>query len=399
MLTSDPVEATLRRVEAQEALFAAKVYRLAVQSLKLPDQGVRRCSVNVWRNHAIEPVAALARPYMLFGRWLGEFSIGDYDDSLAFHGHAKADVELLWLDSQRYLASMDFGDWLEWLRGRLFALRALTKSPIVLATWVPDDRGHVVAMQAMTDGIPGAYFADLGAVCAAADVRLLDQRTAAVAGTLLSNAAQPVIARKLACHWLAAVVLPPIKALALDLDHTLHKGVLGEDGVDGVELTEVHRKFQEYAKSLRERGIFLSLVSKNDRADVEKLFASRSDFELQWSDFSATEVGWTEKAAAIARIAESLRISSDAVLFIDDNPGELAQVAARLPDVHAVCAASDASLTQRVVEHYPGLWRWRVEADDAKRVRDLQANAEREALLHDAADPAEYFHSLQVSLT
>jgi FkbH-like protein len=69
-----------------------------------------------------------------------------------------------------------------------------------------------------------------------------------------------------------------------------------------------------------------------------------------------------------------------------------------LPEVHNVCAAADASLTKRAIEFYPGLWRWRVDADDAKRVLDLQANAEREALLQQAADPAEYFRSLQVSL-
>ncbi|MFB7000873.1 HAD-IIIC family phosphatase, partial [Streptomyces virginiae] len=184
-----------------------------------------------------------------------------------------------------------------------------------------------------------------------------------------------------------------------DLDHTLHSGVLGEDGIDGVELTPGHIALQQYIKGLQERGIFVALVSRNEREDVEALFAKRSDYPLKWDDFSAIEVSWGDKGDAIARIAKALRIAVDAVVFVDDNPGELASVSMRLSNVHTIYAHADAEMTRRALHFYPGLWRWAVSADDAKRIQDLKAMAEREALAENVADPAEYFRSLQVALS
>ena len=227
---------------------------------------------------------------------------------------------------------------------------------------------------------------------------LLDDRSAQMAGTPIGKAAQLVLARKLACHWLPATLFPPVKAVVLDLDQTLHSGVLGENGIQGVQLTPAHAEFQGYLKSLRQRGIFLALVSRNEMTDVEGLFQQRDDYPLRWEDFSAVEVSWGEKVAAIERIAEKLLIAPDSMLFVDDNPGELANVAVQLPEMHTVMAHSDASLTLRVVQFYPGLWRWRVESDDAKRIQDLGANAERDALAKSFTAPDDYFRSLQIAL-
>ena len=168
-----------------------------------------------------------------------------------------------------------------------------------------------------------------------------------MAGTPVSNAAQPLLARKLACHWIPATIFPPIKAVALDLDNTLHDGVLGEDGIQGVQLTPAHQALQHFIKSLQQRGIFIALLSRNEPIDVEALFAQRDDYPLRWDDFSVTEISWGDKAAAINRIAKALRVAADSILFVDDNPGELASVAAQLPQVHTVYASPDAGQTQR----------------------------------------------------
>jgi FkbH-like protein len=51
------------------------------------------------------------------------------------------------------------------------------------------------------------------------------------------------------------------------------------------------------------------------------------------------------------------------------------------------------------VEYYPGLWRWKHEADDTKRIADLKASFQRESLAMKHADPADYLRSLQITLT
>jgi len=366
--------------------------------LNLAPAKTRRLLVNVWRNHSFESLISLVDPYCAYGGWQVDFRLGGYDDTLMFAARQEADADLLWLDSSRFLPRTDFADWLLWLGERLQALRAATTKPIILATWLMDGSRGTDALQALADDLPDVYFADLGAACVEAAVPLLDARSAALAGTPVSSAAQLVLARQLACHWLPASLLPPLKAVALDLDNTLHSGVLGEDGIHGVQLTPSHLEFQRYLKSLQQKGIFLALVSRNERADVEALFTQRQDYPLRWEDFSAIEVSWGDKAVAIELVAETLRIAPDAVLFVDDNPGELARVTMQLPEVPTVYAYPDASLTQQAVHFYPGLWRWKLGSDDTKRVQDLKANAARQALATSVTTPAEYLRNLQVTL-
>lgn len=392
------IDQMLQRVAAQPVLFAARLSRLSLLGLELPEASLSRLSINVWRNHAIESVLGLAQPFFRFGRIAADVRTGAYDDSLGFTGHAPADVELLWLDSTRHLACGNLTDWLTWLRGRLGALRSQSVAPIVVATWTPDAQG-TTQLQALVDEHPGVYFADLRSTCEAAGEKLLDLRSAGMAGTPLGNGAQALLARKLACHWLPGAALPPIKALALDLDETLHAGVLGEDGATGVRLTPGHAALQTFVREQSRRGVFLALVSRNEAQDVQELFAQRVDYALRLEDFSVQKVSWGSKAVAIEQVARDLRIGLDAVLYVDDNAGELAHVTAALPQVHTVHADEDAALTQRAITWYPGLWRWRTSEEDAKRVQDLMANAQREALQQQSIDPAAYVRSLRIALT
>jgi FkbH-like protein len=387
----------LLRYESQSVLFATKISRRDLIDIKLPDNSRKTAVVNVWRNHAFESLIPLMVPYCLFGNWCADFNLGPYDDTLLFNGWRPANIELLWLDSSRFPLGTDFTDWLDWLRSRLSVLRNISKAPVVLATWTLDEEQNY-KLQEVVDKIPAVYYANIKKICLDGSVKLLDQRIAALAGSPISNSAQLILAREFACHWLPAVLFAPVKAVAIDLDNTLHRGVLGEDGINGVQLTLGHRDFQQFIKSLRQRGIFIALVSRNERLDVEALFEQRQDYPLRWEDFSAIEVSWRDKAAAIGSIAKALRIAPDAVLFIDDNPGELASVAMQLPQVHTVYAHQDANLTRQVVNFYPGLWRWKTESDDAKRIQDMKANEERETLAENVTDPAEYFRSLQVTL-
>lgn len=383
--------------QAQESLFTHQPSRLALQNIGQNVSPSRTFTVNVWRNHAIEPVLSLARAYQSYGRYTVEYRMGDYDDALIFDGHQPADIELFWIDSSRYLVKVELEEWLEWLTDRVKSMRAISTAPIIVGTWLHND-GDALRLSEMLDAIPNVFFANLREVCDENDVTFLDLRTAVIAGTPLSNQAQLLLARKLACHWMPATVFPPIKALALDLDNTLHAGILGEDGIHGVQLTEGHKLLQQSVKSMQQRGIFITLVSRNEQADVESLFASRNDYPLCWEDFSATEISWGDKGSALERIAAALRISPDAVLFVDDNPGELASAIARLPSIHTAYATPDALQTKRVIEHYPGLWRWKIVADDTKRVQDLKANAERENLLKEIKNQSDYFRSLQTTL-
>ena len=347
--------------------------------------------VRVHRNHGFEPVSSATAAYAAWNGLAYRWMIGGYDDSLAFELRGDADVEVVWFDTERVRAA---GLQPAWLVERLRALRAETNNSILALAW-PLSASQRAALE--DAHIPSLHFGDLDPLAASLGARWLDERAKTISGTRLSNHACLHVARELACKWLPAVSLPPRKAIVLDLDGTLYRGVLGENGPEGVELTKGHEALQTRLLALRDAGVLLALVSRNERDDVEELFAARGDFPLSLDHFSAVEVSWDEKARALARACETMRIGADAVVFIDDNPGELAAVAASLPAL-TVHARDDARETLAAVENVAGVFRFARQREDALRANDLRVAGERRAVEQSTVSPDEYLRSLNVRL-
>lgn len=121
------------------------------------------------------------------------------------------------------------------------------------------------------------------------------------------------------------------KCLVLDLDNTLWGGVIGEDGMSGIQLGpdgigECFLKFQKRIKEISEKGIILCLCSKNNLADAKEVFDSHEFCYLKWDDFIVHKVDWNRKDKNLAEMAEILNIGEDSLVFIDDNPVERAIV-------------------------------------------------------------------------
>jgi len=385
------------RYQAQTVLFSEVPSYAELISCVFDKSMTPSMKINVWRNHAFEPLIPLIAPYAAFGIWSPDFRLSHYDDTLSFSDWKESSIELIWFDLRR-LAFEDRHAAHSWLTDRLERLRKLSSAPIVFATW---ETGYFTNQDLMdiSQNTIDCYYADLGSIASEASLKLLDKRTESFAGTALARNVQPVIARHLACRWLPGACLPPIKAIALDLDQTLHQGILGEDGLEGVVLTDQHKSLQEAVKALLAKGIFIALVSRNEYKDVEELFSKRGDYPLRWTDFSAIEVSWSHKGNALMRVAEKLRISLDAIVYVDDNPGELLSVTNLIPSIHTIYADQSVDTTQRALEMYPGLWRWRVNDDDFLRREDMKANELRKQISEKSSvDDGEYFSSLGVTL-
>ncbi|MDQ6620739.1 MAG: HAD-IIIC family phosphatase, partial [Pseudomonadota bacterium] len=265
---------------------------------------------------------------------------------MSLHVEGEADLELVWLDASR-LTGLGAPQLIPWLIDRLRALRSATPNPILCLVFPLGAEG---VSQVDSCHIPGLCIADLDALMREFGADWLDKRTATISGTELSSRAALRIARELACRWIPACILPPMKAVALDLDETLFNGVLGEDGPTALVLSLAHKRLQEQLLQLRENGVYLALATRNEQADVEALFAARPDFPLRLGDFSSIQASWGSKAAAVSRIAEDLRIAPDAVIFVDDNAGELEEVAEALPVV-TIHARTDADETWAALSH------------------------------------------------
>jgi FkbH-like protein len=128
------------------------------------------------------------------------------------------------------------------------------------------------------------------------------------------------------------------KCLVLDLDNTLWGGVIGDDGLNGIQIGnetpegEAFTEFQEYCKILKERGVILAVCSKNDEVNAREGF-SHPDSILKLNDFSVFQANWEPKYENIRNIAESLNISLNSLVFADDNAMEREIVQSQSPEI------------------------------------------------------------------
>lgn len=127
------------------------------------------------------------------------------------------------------------------------------------------------------------------------------------------------------------------KVLALDLDNTLWGGVLGDDGISGLQLEgeegRPFRDLQHWALALKERGILLLVCSRNDEQLARKAFASVPGMVLNADDISLFLANQSYKSDNLREAAESLNLGLDAFVFLDDDPFERNLIRSTLPQV------------------------------------------------------------------
>lgn len=141
-----------------------------------------------------------------------------------------------------------------------------------------------------------------------------------------------------AANVVKAVLGKTKKCLVLDLDNTLWGGIIGDDGMEGIQIgketpeAEAYTAFQRYLLILKERGVLLAVCSKNEEV-VAKSGFSHPDTVLQLDDFVAFQANWGPKDQNIRAIARQLNIGLDSLVFLDDNPAERAIVRQGVPEV------------------------------------------------------------------
>jgi FkbH-like protein len=205
-------------------------------------------------------------------------------------------------------------------------------------------------------------------------------------------------------RWVAAKQGRSFKCLVLDLDNTVWGGVIGDDGMEGIELGqgsplgEAYVAFQDYARELSRRGVILAVCSKNDEANALEPFESHPDMVLRRGDIASFVANWSDKAGNIRAIAEELNIGLDSLVFLDDNPFERNLVRRELPMV-AVPEVSDDPTGYAIAladaGYFEGL---SVTDEDRERTSQYQGNKARDALKASATDLPGYLRGLEMRL-
>ena len=130
-----------------------------------------------------------------------------------------------------------------------------------------------------------------------------------------------------------------VKCVVWDLDNTLWKGVLVEEGAEKLKL---RAGVVEVIADLDQRGILQSVASKNNHDDAMAALQ-----RLGLSDyFLHPQICWGPKSVAIDNIVRLLNIGRDTLLFVDDSPFERGQVQSACPDVRVLDAVDLLSIPQ-----------------------------------------------------
>jgi FkbH-like protein len=223
-------------------------------------------------------------------------------------------------------------------------------------------------------------------------------------GLRFSTAGEKLIARELE-RILDAQVVARKKCLLLDLDNTLWGGVVGEDGVNGIQLSETgegarYRDFQLRIRELGKMGIILGVVSKNNEADALEVFERHQHMVLRQGDFAAMKINWSAKAQNIAEIAQDLDIGMDSIVVIDDNPVECEAIRTALPEVTVPEFPADTCELTSFFERVYKECFFTLEStdEDHKRTETYLANAKRAAERTAAPSIEEFLAGLRTKI-
>ncbi len=220
----------------------------------------------------------------------------------------------------------------------------------------------------------------------------------------ISPAAAPLYG-DLVARLLAARLGRSFKCLVLDLDNTLWGGVIGDDGMEGIQLGqgsalgEAHVAFQRHCRDLARRGVILAVCSKNDEAIARQPFEQHPEMVLRSSDIACFVANWNDKPANLRGIAERLRLGLESLVFVDDNPFERTVVRRELPMVAVPELPEDAALYAACIADAGYFETVRVTQEDLERSGQYQANLAREQAQASFTDMAAYLASLEMVLS
>jgi FkbH-like protein len=194
------------------------------------------------------------------------------------------------------------------------------------------------------------------------------------------------------------------KCLVLDLDNTLWGGVIGDDGIHGIELGqgsalgEGYSALQAYVKDLARRGVILAVCSKNTESIAIEAFEIHPEMLLKRSDIACFIANWSDKPSNLRAIAGSLNIGLDSLVLLDDNPAERALVRVALPSV-AVPEVTDDPISMVNALADGGYFEsTAITEDDLTRTEQYQLGQARAALQASSTDISSYLAELKMTL-
>jgi FkbH-like protein len=191
------------------------------------------------------------------------------------------------------------------------------------------------------------------------------------------------------------------KLLLLDLDDTLWGGIVGDVGWEGIRLGghdaigEAFLDFQEGLKALKNRGVLLGIVSKNDEPIALDAIQRHPEMRLRLEDFAGWRINWSDKAANVRSLVADLNLGLQSTVFIDDNPIERARVRQALPEVLVPEWPADKLYSRRALQGLACFDAPVITDEDLERTRQYVTERQRAAAREEAQTFDDWLRSLE----
>jgi FkbH-like protein len=191
------------------------------------------------------------------------------------------------------------------------------------------------------------------------------------------------------------------KCVVLDLDNTLWGGIIGDDGIDKIEIGNLgigkaFSEFQKWLLCLKQRGIILCVCSKNEEKVAKEPFISHPDMTLRLDDISVFVANWNSKAENIKYIQKVLNIGFDSMVFFDDNPFERNLVKTMIPDITVPELPADPAEYLNFLTQLNLFETVSFSNEDLERTKQYQQEAERTAVKLQFSDENDFLSSLEM---
>jgi len=191
------------------------------------------------------------------------------------------------------------------------------------------------------------------------------------------------------------------KCIILDLDNTLWGGIIGDDGVENIQVGDLgigkaYTEFQKWIKQLKKRGIILAVCSKNTEHIAKEPFEKHPDMVLKLDDFAVFVANWNTKIDNIRYIQSVLNIGFDSMVFCDDNPAERDIVRTYIPDITVPELPADPAEYLIYLRSLNLFETATYSHEDATRTRLYQQEAKRKDVQAEFKDEDDFLKSLDM---
>jgi len=191
------------------------------------------------------------------------------------------------------------------------------------------------------------------------------------------------------------------KCLILDLDNTTWGGIIGDDGIENIQVGELgigkaFSEFQYWVKKLKNRGVIIAICSKNTESVAKEPFEKHPDMVLRLDDISVFVANWENKADNIRLIQSVLNIGFDSMVFLDDNPFERNIVRENIPGITV------PELPEDPAEYLEFLYSLNLfetitfSNEDTERTKLYQVEAKRNIAQHKFTNEDDFLKSLEM---